>query len=549
MRTEAELKVAGKTVPVSNLDKVLYPQAGFTKGDVINYYIQISAVLLPHLKDRPLTLKRYPNGVEAAFFYEKECPSHRPPWVSTTAVARTRDNSKINFCLVNDLPTLVWTANLADLELHTMLAKAGHIDRPTMIVFDLDPGPPANVLLCARVGLRLRDLLAALKLQSFIKSSGSKGLQLYVPLNSPVTYDETKPFAKLLAESLEKKYPGEIVSNMSKALRTGKVFIDWSQNDDHKTTICVYSLRAKERPFVSAPLSWDEVERSLEKEDVNEFFLSPEQVVARARAGGDLFEPVLRLKQKLPARPGPVIDAWLAKQSGDLAPAEPKRTAKKTNSSLKKYQAKRHFEITAEPAGESASAPSPGKKLMFVIQKHDASRLHYDFRLEMDGVLKSWAVPKGIPTTKGAKNLAVHVEDHPMDYARFEGTIPQGQYGGGTVMVWDIGTYSVYGDDPIGALRSGKIHFTLRGKKLQGDWTLIRFRQTAGDEKDQWLLLKSDADAAPVSSRSDDQSVLTSRSMAQIAHENDAQWHSNREPGVRATPPRAPSMKKKALRG
>src|SRR5688572_11037310 len=316
MRTEAELKVAGRSVPVSNLEKVLYPKAGFTKGDVIHYYIRISDALLPHLKDRPLTLKRYPDGVEAPFFYEKECPSHRPKWVKTTAVPRRREDTKINFCLVNDLPTLVWTANLADLELHTMLATAGKIERPTMVVFDLDPGPPANVVHCARVSLQLKSLLEAVALQAFVKSSGSKGLQLYVPLNTAVTYEQTKPFAKAIAETLEKKFPDQVVSNMAKNLRTGKVFIDWSQNDDHKTTICAYSLRARERPYVSAPLTWAEVEEGARKEDVDLFFLEPDEVVGRYQKDGDLFAGVLDLKQKLPANYGDLLAAW--------SPAKPK---------------------------------------------------------------------------------------------------------------------------------------------------------------------------------------------------------------------------------
>jgi len=531
MRTEAELKVAGKVVPVSNLQKVLYPKVGFTKADVINYYIKVSAALLPHLKNRPLTLKRYPNGVEAPFFYEKECPAHRPKWVRTTAVTRTHENSHINFCVVNDLPTLVWTANLADLELHTSLAKAGKVDCPTMVVFDLDPGPPANVLQCASVALRLKDLLGSLKLECFAKSSGSKGLQVYLPLNSSATYEQTKPFAKAIAETLEKRYPQEIVSSMSKNLRAGKVFIDWSQNDDHKTTICVYSLRAKEKPYVSAPLSWAEVRDGLEKKRVDQFFLEPDQVIERVKQLGDLFAPVLSLKQKIPAQHAKALETWPGPAVKPTKSARAAASSSKDDLSLRKYNAKRDFKKTAEPVGQPTGRQARAGELLFVIQKHAASRLHYDFRLEMAGVLKSWAVPKGIPTKKGEKNLAVHVEDHPLDYARFEGTIPQGQYGGGTVMVWDLGTYAVYGDDPLGALRDGKIHFSLHGKKLDGDWTLIKFRHSREGEKDQWLLLKSDADVPPISTKEDDRSALTSRSMAQIAEDNDAQWKSNREPG------------------
>ncbi len=300
MRTESELKVNGRTLKVSNLDKVLYPEAGFTKGDVINYYIQIAHCLLPHLKDRALTLKRYPNGVNAEFFYEKRCPPHRPDWVKTAAIWSEGNQKEIQFCLANDLPTLVWAANLADLELHTSLAKAQAPDRPTMMVFDLDPGPPAEILECARVAFWLRGILAELKLKAFPKTTGSKGLQLYVPLNTPVDFDKTKSLAKALAEALEQQYPKQVVSKMSKALRKGKVFIDWSQNDRHKTTVCVYSLRAKQTPTVSTPLDWDELEKASKAGKRENLVFTSDDVVKRAKQHGDLFEPVLKLKQKLP---------------------------------------------------------------------------------------------------------------------------------------------------------------------------------------------------------------------------------------------------------
>ena len=294
-----EVKVGGKTLKLSNLDKVLYPEVGFTKGQVIDYYTRIAPVLLPHLKDHPLTLKRYPNGVDDKFFYEKQSPSHRPDWVKTVPIpARGRT---IDFTLANNLPTLVWLANLADLELHTSLSKAKEITRPTTLAFDLDPGPPATIVECSQVALWLRGIFDELKLESFPKTSGSKGMQIYVPLNNPAaSYDYTKPFAKALAELLEKQHPKHVVSTQKKELRPKKVLIDWSQNDEHKTTINVYSLRAKSRPTVSTPLAWDEVEKILDSGDPESAVFDSDDVLARVEKHGDLFEPVIKLKQKLP---------------------------------------------------------------------------------------------------------------------------------------------------------------------------------------------------------------------------------------------------------
>jgi bifunctional non-homologous end joining protein LigD len=293
-----EVEVGRRRLRLSNLDKVFYPQTGFAKGQVIDYYTRIAPVLLPHLRDRPLTLKRYPDGVEGPHFYEKQCPSHRPDWVKTVPVQA--GDKTINFCLANDLPTLVWLANLADLELHTSLSKARNVERPTMMVFDLDPGPPAALLECARVAVWLRDTLTELGLDSYPKSSGSKGIQLYVPLNRAVTYDQTKPFSHALARLAERTHPDLVVSKQKKELRRGKVLVDWSQNDDFKTTACVYSLRARERPTVSTPVTWDELEEALEAERPEQLVFEAEDVLARADEHGDLFKPVLEKKQSLP---------------------------------------------------------------------------------------------------------------------------------------------------------------------------------------------------------------------------------------------------------
>ncbi|MEA2365096.1 MAG: bifunctional non-ous end joining protein LigD [Thermoleophilaceae bacterium] len=291
-----EVDVEGHRLSLSNLDKVMYPETGFTKGQVIDYYTRIAPVLLPHLHDRPLTLKRYPNGVEGGHFYEKQCPSHRPDWVRSEPVELS--SKTIEFCICDDLPTLVWLANLADLELHPSLSKVPEVERPTLMAFDLDPGPGTGLVECCEVALLLRDALARLELDCFPKTSGSKGLQIYVPLNvDDVDYDHgTKPISNALARHLESERPNLIVSQQKKELRKNRVLIDWSQNDEHKTTVSVYSLRARERPTVSTPLTWDEVEEG----DADALVFEAEDVLARVEERGDLFAPVLELQQRLP---------------------------------------------------------------------------------------------------------------------------------------------------------------------------------------------------------------------------------------------------------
>jgi bifunctional non-homologous end joining protein LigD len=293
-----EVTVGETTVSLSNLDKLMYPRAGFTKGHVIDYYTRIAPVLLPHLRARPLTLKRYPNGVEDKFFYEKRCPGHRPGWVRTAAVWSGRNEGDIDFCLCEDLPTLVWLANLADLELHTPLARVPEMDHPTLIAFDLDPGPPATIVECAVVALELCEAFDHLGMRAFPKTSGSKGMQVYLPLNTPVTYEDTRAFSRGLAQLLERRDPRRVVSDMAKAKRTGKVFVDWSQNDRHKTTVNVYSLRALERPTVSTPLTWDEVDDIASSGEGVSF--TSDQVLERIAEHGDLFAEVQTLEQELP---------------------------------------------------------------------------------------------------------------------------------------------------------------------------------------------------------------------------------------------------------
>jgi bifunctional non-homologous end joining protein LigD len=297
-----QVEVDGRELKLTNLDKVIYPKAGFSKGEMVDYYARVAPTIVPHLARRALTLRRFPEGVDDldAAFFEKRCPKHRPRWVKTATVEAGPRAGDIDFCVCEDLPTLVWMAQLAAVELHPSLSLASSPDRPTVLVFDLDPGPPADILDCCRVGLRLRELFEHFELACFPKTSGSKGLQVYVPLNSRTDYDETKPFARAIAQLLEKETPGKVVSKMKKVERKGKVFVDWSQNHRRKTTIAVYSLRARERPTVSTPVTWEEVEEALDREDRNCLVFESEDVLERIERDGDLFAPVLELKQKLP---------------------------------------------------------------------------------------------------------------------------------------------------------------------------------------------------------------------------------------------------------
>ena len=295
-----EVQVDGRNLSLSNLDKVLYPKAGFTKGHVIDYYTRIAPAVLPHLRGRALTLKRYPNGVDAQYFYEKNCPGHAPDWVQRATIPIRSDGRSIDFCLAEDLPTLVWLANLADLELHTSLAKAQDPKAPTILAFDLDPGEPATAIECAQVALRLREVFSHLGLEGFPKTSGSKGMQVYVPLNTPHTYRQTKGFALAIAQLLERRHPELVVSEMSKQKRRGRVFVDWSQNDEHKTTVAAYSLRAKDRPTVSTPLEWEEVEEAAQQSDPAVLEFDSGEVLDRVAERGDLFAAVEELEQELP---------------------------------------------------------------------------------------------------------------------------------------------------------------------------------------------------------------------------------------------------------
>jgi bifunctional non-homologous end joining protein LigD len=357
------VEVQGRKLNLTNLDKVLYPATGFTKGEVVDYAVRIAPVLLPHLAGRPLTMKRYPGGVDQEYFFEKNAPKHRPDWIKTAPIWSEGNNRNVNYILANDLPTLVWIANLASIELHPSLSLARDISTPTMIVFDLDPGPPANIVQCAQVGLWVRQIFDHFGLQSFPKTSGSKGLQIYIPLNTKTSYEQTKPFAHALARLLEQEHRDLVVSDMKKAIRTNKVFVDWSQNDQHKTTISVYSLRAREHPTVSTPVTWEEVEQTLKKKDAGLLVFEAKDALARVQKMGDLFEPVQTLKQKLPQLSG--LLGGSSTGSSEKEEKEEKGTAiaarVETAAKLKKVAPKKKGTVntksrtTVPPKGKSAA--------------------------------------------------------------------------------------------------------------------------------------------------------------------------------------------------
>ena len=442
-----ELIVSGHRIAVSNLDKVLYPGGHFTKAKVIDYYIRISRYLLPHLKNRPVTLKRFPDGIYGEFFYEKDAPSFTPDWVETFPVPRREQNGPdIRYILINDLPTLVWLANLTNLEIHPFLHRVPNITRPNWIVFDLDPGEGANVLSCARVALLLRDLLTNLKLKSFVKVSGSKGLQVYVPLNDHTSYSVTQPFAKAIAELLAQEHARLIVAVMAKALRKRKVFIDWSQNDDYKTTVGVYSLRANyHRPYVSLPIEWHEVENALARRDEKSLYFTPETALSRINQHGDLFAAVLSTKQKLPQ----AVSA-----NSRAAPVEANRTRQTEHAS----------------AHDNVRRSRQGGRRRFLIEKHGR---HYALRLELEDTLKSWTIAR-LPD--GATQLisAEAAADVPLTAARFyAGRRKQ------TDGLLDVGSYDLI----EGSYEGGRLRAYFKGKKLAGAWTLRR-----GRSADKWQL-------------------------------------------------------------
>ena len=445
---------AGARVKLTNADKVLYPATGTTKGDIFDYYTGIAEVMIPHIAGRPATRKRWPNGVEQESFFEKQLASSAPDWLPRASV--THRSGTTTYPIIDSLDGLAWIAQQAALEVHVpqwrfvaqwTRSKAEEL-KPgpaTRLVFDLDPGEGVTMVQLCEVAHAVRDLIADIGLTTYPLTSGSKGLHLYTPLEEPVSSKGATVLAKRVALQLEKAMPTLVTSTMTKSLRAGKVFLDWSQNNGAKTTIAPYSLRGREQPTVAAPRTWEELE------DPGLRHLRYDEVLARVARDGDLLAGV-----DAPDARAPVRDR------------------------LTEYRSMRDASKTPEPVPRSNPVTDQGNT--FVIQEHHARRLHYDFRLERDGVLVSWAVPKNLPETTSVNHLAVHTEDHPLEYGAFEGVIPRGEYGGGKVIVWDSGTYEAEKfNDGSDEGDKGEVIVNLHGSRISGRYALI---QTNGD---QWL--------------------------------------------------------------
>jgi bifunctional non-homologous end joining protein LigD len=425
-------------VKLTNADKVLYPATGTTKSDVFDYYTRIADVMLPHTAGRPATRKRWPNGVDEPSFFEKQLASSAPDWLPRASVAHRSGTT--TYPIIDNVDAVAWIAQQAALEVHVPQWRfdAGKPGPATRLVFDLDPGDGVSMAQLAEVARAIRDLIDGIGLDTFPLTSGSKGLHLYAPLDKPVSSQGVLVLAKRVAQQLERSMPKQVTATMKKSLRTGKVFVDWSQNHASKTTIAPYSLRGREHPTVAAPRTWEELD------DPKIQHLRYEEVLARVARDGDLLAP--------------------------LDPPVPGQDR------LSKYRRMRDASKTPEPVPSAQpAAGSDNTGNIFVIQEHHARRLHYDFRLERDGVLVSWAVPKNLPDTPAVNHLAVRTEDHPLEYGAFQGTIPKGEYGAGKVIIWDAGTYETE------KFRDDEVIVTLHGRRISGRYAMIR------TDADQWL--------------------------------------------------------------
>lgn len=447
-------------VRLTNADKVLYPETGTTKQDVFDYYVAIAEVMVPHTAGRATTRKRWPNGVEEPAFFEKQLASSAPEWLTRGSV--THRSGTTTYPIVDSQEALAWIAQQASLEVHVpqWMFTDGVPGPATRLVFDLDPGEGVTMPQLCEVAHEVKELMAGIGLTAYPLTSGSKGLHLYAQFETPVSSQGAVVLAKRVAQQLEKMMPKRVTATMTKNLRAGKVFVDWSQNSGSKTTIAPYSLRGRERPTVAAPRTWEEIE------DPDLQHLTYDEVLKRVARDGDLLAAL--------DRDAPVADK------------------------LTTYRSMRDPGKTPEPVPNAK--PAVGKDNTFVIQEHHARRLHYDFRLERNGVLVSWAVPKNLPESPSVNHLAVHTEDHPLEYATFEGDIPKGEYGGGTVIVWDSGTYEaekfrdpgVDGSDVDG--KKGEVIVTLHGSKVTGRYALI---QTGGKN---WLAHRTKDQPTPAPS-------------------------------------------------
>lgn len=425
-------------VRLTNPDKVLYPATGTTKAEVFDYYLSIAEVMIPHIAGRPVTRKRWPNGVAEPSFFEKQLASSAPDWLARGTIAHKSGTT--TYPIIDTREGLAWIAQQAALEVHVpqwRFDAQGGQGPATRIVFDLDPGEGVTMPQLCEVAQAVRELMGDIGLTTYPLTSGSKGLHLYVPLAEPISSRGASVLAKRVAVQLEQSMPTLVTATMTRSVRAQKVFLDWSQNNAAKTTIAPYSLRGREYPTVAAPRTWDEIaDPTLEH-------LRFDQVLQRVSVDGDLLAGL--------DRDAPVADK------------------------LTTYRSMRDAAKTPEPVPKKA--PQTGNNDTFVIQEHHARRLHYDFRLERDGVLVSWAVPKNLPETTSVNHLAVHTEDHPMEYLTFEGEIPKGEYGGGKVIVWDTGTYETekFRDNPPdGPDKGGEVIVTLHGERISGRYALIQ---------------------------------------------------------------------------
>jgi DNA ligase D-like protein (predicted polymerase)/DNA ligase D-like protein (predicted ligase)/DNA ligase D-like protein (predicted 3'-phosphoesterase) len=424
-------------VKLTNPDKVLYPATGTTKAEVFDYYVGIAEVMLPHIAGRPATRKRWPNGVDEASFFEKQLASSAPDWLNRASI--THRSGTTTYPIIDTEEALAWIAQQAALEVHVPQWRfVGEKPGPaTRLVFDLDPGEGVKMKQLCEVAQAVRELMDDIGLTTYPLTSGSKGLHLYAPLEEPVSSQGAVVVAKRVAQQLEQAMPKLVTSTMTRSLRAGKVFLDWSQNNGSKTTIAPYSLRGREHPTVAAPRTWDEIA------DPKLRHLRFDEVLKRVKKDGDL---LAELDERVP-----------------------------TEDRLTTYRGMRDASKTPEPVPKKA--PKAGSNNLFVIQEHHARRLHYDLRLERDGVLVSWAVPKNLPDTPAVNHLAVHTEDHPLEYLTFEATIPKGEYGAGKMIVWDTGTYETekFRDNPPdGPEKGGEVIVTLHGKKIDGRYALIQ---------------------------------------------------------------------------
>ena len=424
-------------VKLTNPDKVLYPATGTTKAEVFDYYINIAEAMLPHIVGRPATRKRWPNGVDETSFFEKQLASSAPDWLDRASI--THRSGTTTYPIIDTVEALAWIAQQAALEVHVPQWRfvAGNAGPATRLVFDLDPGEGVTMRQLCEVARAVKELMGDIGLTTYPLTSGSKGLHLYAPLEEPVSSRGAVVLAKRVAQQLEQAMPKLVTATMTKSLRAGKVFLDWSQNNGSKTTIAPYSLRGREHPTVAAPRTWEELD------DPKLRHLRFDEVLKRVEKDGDL----------------------LAELDEDVP----------TEDRLTKYRGMRDASKTPEPVPKKA--PKGGNNNLFVIQEHHARRLHYDLRLERDGVLVSWAVPKNLPDTPAVNHLAVHTEDHPLEYLTFEATIPKGEYGAGKMIVWDTGTYETekFRDiPPDGPAKGGEVIVTLHGKKIDGRYALIQ---------------------------------------------------------------------------